>query len=147
MKSIWSLLVVLLFTTALAAQTLSNVASTCCKADDKGNVGVLCLSSSAMRKHVSRIEEPKPPCCGKNLREEGIVVLSVKVSSQGEVLSFRVLEGKALGTASISPVISKWKFKPAYDQGRKRLFCGPLVIRYRLRDDSAKAIVLSEAPH
>jgi len=146
MRGIRFLLAALLFTATLGAQTFPRAQSGCCKAD-QDNLEILCLSSSAMKAHVLRTEEPKPPCCGKGLREQGIVVLSVKVSSEGRVMSFRVLEGKPLGIASISSVISKWKFRPAYDHGQKREFCGPLVIRYRLRDDSAKATVVSKAPH
>jgi Gram-negative bacterial TonB protein C-terminal len=146
MRGISFLLTALLFTATLGAQTLPSAQSGCCKAD-RDNLEIPCLSSSAMKEHVLRIEEPKPPCCGKGLREQGIVVWSVKVSSEGQVLSFHVLEGKPLGVASMSSVISKWKFRPAYVHGQKREFCGPLVIHYRVRDDSAKATVLSKAPH
>jgi hypothetical protein len=120
--------------------------NTCCKADVGGAAEMVCLTSASMKAHILRTEPLKAPCCSKNLREKGIIVVSVKVSPDGDVSAFQILEGKPLGSASLSQALPTWKFRALSEKAKAQAFCGRLVIRYSLRDGSATMGILRKLP-
>lgn len=119
---------------------------TCCTTNSDHEKDVICVPNTVMLSHLLHIERAKAPCCGKGLSEHGVVVASVEVSPQGDVVRFQILQGKPFGSASISQVLPLWKFKPLIKHGRARTFCGPLAIRYQLSDSSVETAVLPKIP-
>jgi hypothetical protein len=119
---------------------------TCCTASSDHEKDVICVPTTVMLARLLHMEKAKAPCCGKGLSEHGVVVASIEVSRQGDVVGFQILQGKPFGSASISQVLTLWKFKPLIKHGRARTFCGPVAIRYQLSDSSVEMAVLHDVP-
>lgn len=117
----------------LSAQSPSvpccNNCETAARSDD-----IACLNAKEMRDHVEHVEPLKPSGLDKGLNLSGSVVVEVRFDAGGKVACARAKSGHPIAISAAMEAVQKWTFKPMVSSGVAKAGCGPITIKYRLRD-------------
>jgi len=104
-----------------------------CEAPERSE-RVVCLNAKEMRDHVDHVEPLKPSGLDKGLNLAGIVVVEVRFDASGNVACARAKSGHPFAIAAAMAAVQKWTFKPVVSRGVAKGGCGPITIKYRLRE-------------
>ena len=121
----------------LAAQSPS---APCCKCDTSGPgrpEDVICLNAKEMRERVDHVEPLKPSGLDKGLNLRGTVALEIRFDAGGKLACARARSGHPIAIAAAMEAVRKWTFRPLMSNGGAKGGCGPITIKYRLRDQGS----------
>ncbi len=104
-----------------------------CEASERSQ-GMVCLNAKEMHDHVDHMEPLKPSGLDKGLNLAGIVVVEMRFDARGNVACARAKSGHPIAIAAAMVAVQKWTFKPVVSGGVAQGGCGPITIKYRLRD-------------
>ena len=96
----------------------------CCQA------GAVRLSSSKVKTLLLTTEPIEVPGTSDGLHIKGTIVVSVAVSTSGEVICVAYVSGHPLLISAAMESVRLWKFHPYSASDRKKEFCGRIAIKY-----------------
>ena len=100
------------------------------------------LSPHQIKARVLRTEPILPPCCAEMLHLNGTAVFGIAVDAQGKVIWLEAVSAHPLITGSILASVSKWEFRPYISRGRRKKFCGKIIIDYQGNERAIKFEVI-----
>lgn len=110
----------------------------CCNCEALGrSEDVVCLSAKEMRDHVDHVEPLKPSGLDRGLNLAGTVVMEMRFDASGKVACARAKSGNPIALSAAMEAVQKWTFKPVISSGVAKGGCGPITIKYRLRDQGS----------
>lgn len=121
----------------LAAQSPSTPCCYCDASVPRQPDDVICLTAKEMRERVVHLEPLKPSELDKGLNLRGVVGLEVHFDPSGKVACARAKSGHPIAIAAAMKAVRKWTFRPLVLKGAEKGGCGPITIRYRLRNQGS----------
>jgi len=102
---------------------------------DPPGIHPVCVSEKVLAQYLKRRIEPITPLINFQKRptfEKCLVLLEVTINEKGEVYSIQLMQGNPiLGDSAVSAV-SKWRYRPYYENGKLVPIRGPISIQFRL---------------
>jgi outer membrane biosynthesis protein TonB len=129
--------------------TLTSIANTTANATEPtkcSTTGLQELSTKEMRSKLTHTQSIEPPCCGRNLKLNGTLVLLVVVGEAGDVSCVELVSGDPMIVDSAIRSVAKWRFKPYRAAGQAKTFYGRLAIRFRATDRAVVFKVIDQGP-
>src|SRR5579863_3910598 len=110
---------------------LSSVLVTAAKAsEDCCQAGAVRLSSSKVKTLLLKTEPIEVPGTSDGLHIKETIVVSVALSTSGEVICVAYVSGHPLLISAAIESVRLWKFHPYSASGKKTEFCGRIAIKY-----------------
>lgn len=98
---------------------------------DCSTTKVVCLSETEMADHIEHIEI-EPDRMGNHSNGSGIVIVDVLFGEDGKIISGRAISGHPIGINLLVSTMSKWRFQPFVQNGKKKQACGRLSLRFKI---------------
>jgi len=126
---------------AVLAQSGSDACCRCEGGDRPRESRAACLTAKEMRNQLDHFEGLQPSGLGHGLNLNGTVVLDIRFDAEGKVVCSRARSGHPIAISAAMHAIPKWSFKPVRSNGTTRGGCGPITIKYHLRDQGSSSEV------
>jgi TonB family protein len=118
----------------LSAQSPSAPCCTCDTSGPERPDDVVCLNAKEMRGRVDHVEPLKPSGLDKGLNLRGTVALEIRFDASGKLACARAKSGHPIAIAAAMDAVRRWTFRPLMSNGAAKGGCGPITIKYRLRE-------------